>query len=133
MRVNTGVFQRQGDDVLSERTFFLALGASVAYGLLMTAFVAYKAAYAGFYPNFLVIILAGLVVPIIGCVIAIKSDNPGISFLGYNMVCIPFGLVLAPIVNAYSPQLIRNAFSITCCITITMTIFNLYKCLPLGF
>ena len=121
MRVHTGVFERKGADVLSERTFFLAMGGSVAYGLLMTAFVAHKVAYSGFIPNMGVILVAGLAVPIVGSIIALKSDNPAISFLGYNMVCIPFGVVLSPIVNAYSPQLIRNAFSLTCCITITMT------------
>jgi FtsH-binding integral membrane protein len=127
MRVHTGVFQRQGADTLSERTFFLALGLSVAYGLLMTAFIAHKVAATAFVPNLFVILIFGLAVPIIGSMIALKSDNPAISFIGYNMVCIPFGVVLAPIVNIYSPDLIRNAFGMTCCVVITMcTLSSIY-------
>ena len=120
MQVHTGVFERRGTDVLSERTFFLALGSSVAYGLLMTAFIAHKVAYSGYIPNMFTILIFGLACPIIGSMIAIKSDSPGISFIGYNMVCIPFGVVLAPIVSIYSPDLIRNAFSMTCCVVMTM-------------
>jgi FtsH-binding integral membrane protein len=120
MRVNTGVFERDGNDVLSERGFFFALGLAVVYGLAGTAFVASKFAAMHYNPGWMGIIIIGLVIPIIGIVIAIKSDNPFISFVGYNMVVVPFGVILAPVLNVYSPNVIRNAFGMTAVITCVM-------------
>jgi hypothetical protein len=120
MNVNTGVFKRDGSDVLSERGFFFALGLAVMYGLAGTAIVAYQVAQLHHIPGLMEIIIVGLVVPILGILMAVKSDNPFISFVGYNMVVIPFGVILAPLVNVYSPNVIRNAFGMTCCVTAVM-------------
>jgi FtsH-binding integral membrane protein len=63
--------------------------------------------------NWWTIILVGLVIPIIGIVIAVKSDNPIISFIGYNMVVIPFGFILAPVLQLYKANVVQHAFLIT--------------------
>lgn len=120
MDMNTGVFERGGCDTMSARLFYGALGIVMAWGLGSTALVASEVAKSGFQPGLLSIIVLGLIVPIIGIMIGVKSDNPVISFIGYNMVCLPFGVILSPIVNHYSPQLIQNAFMATCCVTVTM-------------
>ena len=122
MNVNTGVFDRIGGGTLSKRGFYASLGLATLWGLVVTAFFAWKMAGMGFAPNVWHIIFLGIVIPIAGIFIAIKSDNAFISFVGYNMVTIPFGIILAPIVNTYSPNLIYNAFGATAMTTATMMI-----------
>jgi FtsH-binding integral membrane protein len=120
--VSTGVFERSGRDKVSDRTFYSILTGSVLYGLIGTAYIANIAVGADYYPGWLSIIFLGLVVPIIGILIAVKSSNPFISFIGYNMVVIPFGVILGPAVNQYSHDVIRNAFGMTAAITIVMSL-----------
>lgn len=125
--VSTGVFDRFGRDSISSRGFFFILGAVLVWGLGGTAFIANEVSKSGWEPGWLAIIGIGLIVPIIGIMIAVKSDNPLISFVGYNLVIIPFGIILSPIVNHYRHELIRNAFLVTSCVTgIMMLLGTLY-------
>ena len=121
--ISTGVFDRAGRDTISERLFFGTLGAVLVYGFIMTAFIANSTA--GMFAhgtNWLTVIMVGLVIPILGIIIAVKSDNPFISFVGYNMVVVPFGVILAPVLQQYSHDVIRNAFTITAIDVITMSL-----------
>ena len=59
-----------------------------------------------------------------GIMIAGGSDKPIISFLGYNMVVIPFGLVISALVEIYGgieSQIVMYAFLYTLVITLGMT------------
>jgi len=121
--VSTGVFDRSGFDTISERVFFGVLGSVLIYGFLVTAFVANSCS--GMFVhgiNWLTVIFVGLVIPILGIMIAVKSSNPFISFIGYNMVVIPFGVILSPVLQIYSPNVIRDAFCITAIDVMTMSV-----------
>jgi len=48
-----------------------------------------------------------------GVVIAVKSNNPAVSLLGYAMVAIPFGLMLGPVVAQYTTASVVKVFFIT--------------------
>lgn len=73
-----------------------------------------------------------------GIFISIKSDNPIISFIGYNMVVVPVGLVISMCVTEYgglTSDIVVEAFLITMCITASMTVFAILKpewCRSLG-
>ncbi|MFA6339025.1 MAG: Bax inhibitor-1 family protein [Candidatus Paceibacterota bacterium] len=130
--VSTGVFDRNGNDSISSQSFYATLTLSLLWGLIATAIIAYKAIEVKYMPGIGAIIVFGLIMPIIGIFIAVKSDNPAISFLGYNLVIVPFGIIIGPSVNHYSPDVIRNAFGVTASITFFMgfmgTCFpNLFK------
>jgi FtsH-binding integral membrane protein len=118
--VSTGVFDRKGEGSLSAHAFYVAMTLSLLWGLGLTAVVAHQSILQGFVPSVASIILLGLVVPIIGIVISVKSDNPIISFIGYNMIVVPFGVILGPTVNHYSPDVVRDAFMMTGGITLLM-------------
>lgn len=49
-----------------------------------------------------------------------QSRSPWLSFLGYNMVVLPFGLVLNVFVSAYDPNLVLDALRVTALVTLTM-------------
>jgi uncharacterized protein len=109
----TDAFQRTGFNQISERTFFGTLAGFVLYGLMATYFATF------FAPTTLSLgglILLGLVLPIAGCFMAM-SDNFGISFVGYNMITLPFGLVLGPVLNHYAPDVVQNAALLTAMVT----------------
>lgn len=53
------------------------------------------------------------VIGIVGVVISLKSDKPGISLLGYAMVAGPFGLMLGPILSLYTTASIVKVLFIT--------------------
>lgn len=118
--LNTGVFERNGSDTMNANNFYIALTLSLIWGLTSTAVIAYYAMSISYAPSWLEMIGLGLVIPIVGIIISIKSDNPIISFIGYNMVCLPFGMILAPMLQQYSPDIIRNAFGLTAVITFLM-------------
>jgi len=112
--VSTGVFDRAGSDQISERVFFGTLATVLIYGFVMTAYIAN--ACSGMFAhgiNWLTVIFVGFVIPCIGIFISIASKNLIISFFGYNLVVIPFGVVLAPVLQQYSHDVIRNTFLIT--------------------
>jgi FtsH-binding integral membrane protein len=109
----TDAFSRSGFNSISERTFFGSLAGFVLYGLLATYFATF---FAPASLSTLGLIGLGLVIPLIGCFVA-TSDNIGVSFLGYNMITIPFGLVLGPVLNQYAPNVVQNAALLTAMIT----------------
>jgi len=122
MNFNTGVFEKTGYGSLSERAFYLAMGICLIYGLGGTAYVANLTAIANYQPDLGAILILGLAIPIVGVIIAVKSKEPILSFIGYNMVLIPFGIILGPVLNHYSPNVIAKTFGLTCCITGIMTV-----------
>ena len=124
--VSTGVFDRKGNDTVSAQTFYLVIAIILFWGLLGTAILAYYSIQIGFMTTYvpfspwIIFIGLGLVIPITGVFMAIKSDNPLISFLGYNMIVVPFGFLLGPVVNQYQPDSVMNVFGLTAGIAIFM-------------
>lgn len=55
-----------------------------------------------------------------GIMIFNKSDVPLISFLGYNLVVLPFGLIINLIVHQYDPTLVLDAMFVTGIVTLAM-------------
>ncbi|WP_283630833.1 Bax inhibitor-1 family protein [Shewanella baltica] len=49
-----------------------------------------------------------------------KSSNPVVSFIGYNFVVVPFGLIINMVVSQYNPELVTEAIRITGLVTIAM-------------
>lgn len=109
----TDAFSRTGFNQISERSFFGTLAGFVLYGLMVTYFTTF---FAPTSISLVGLILLGLVIPIAGCFMAM-SDNFGISFVGYNMITLPFGLILGPVLNHYAPGVVQNAALLTAMIT----------------
>ncbi|QDE29674.1 MULTISPECIES: Bax inhibitor-1 family protein [Shewanella] len=49
-----------------------------------------------------------------------KSNNPLVSFIGYNFVVIPFGLIINLVVSRYDASIVSEAIRITGLVTIGM-------------
>jgi len=122
MQISTGVFERKAAHTMSERVFFALIGGILLYGLGLTSYLARWAVENGIYLTGFSFFLVGLGIPFLGIMIGIKSDNPLISFIGYNLVVIPFGIVLGPVLSVYSPNVINKALLGTFSATAFMSI-----------
>ena len=102
------------------------MGATVAYGLLMNVlmvvtiaepvcqfFLQSRALFIGFIIGYFVCALAG-------AVIANKSDSPLVSFLGYNLIVLPVGILLCLIIPGFPMAIVAKAMALTAFVTLFM-------------
>ncbi len=59
-----------------------------------------------------------------GIFLFIKSNNAFISFIGYNFVVVPFGLIVNMAVHSYEPALVVEAIRITGIVTFVMMVLG---------
>lgn len=55
-----------------------------------------------------------------GCALFTRSDKPAVSFLGYNLVVIPFGFIINLAVSRYQPAIVLEAVRVTAMVTFLM-------------
>src|SRR5687768_3837015 len=53
-----------------------------------------------------------------------NSTSPWVSFIGYNFVVVPFGLVINLVVSRYDPALVLEALRITGLVTFVMMVLG---------
>lgn len=119
------------EDRMSARTFNLVLCGALAYGLIVNAVMVYYlyaplqqvAARVGRFGWFLMY----LVPTLIGIFMAAKSSNPLVSFIGYNLVVLPIGLLLAMIVPGLPAGIVVKAMALTAMVTLTMMLLAIVK------
>ncbi|MCL5935740.1 MAG: hypothetical protein M1543_04570, partial [Firmicutes bacterium] len=99
MRLSTSVYERHGDDTLSASVYNFVIGICLLFGFAVTAFTAFTFADLKLT---LVHYIGYLVGSIAGIIISAKSKNAVISFLGYMMVVVPFGVILGPTLNSFA-------------------------------
>ena len=110
-------------EIISDKTYNAILLGVVLWGLVINAVLC---AVAGDFVNRMnpVAFLIGyFVCAILGILLSSKSQNPVVSFLGYNLIVVPFGLVIASLVQSYGgldSAVVRDAFVYTSLITAGM-------------
>lgn len=122
----SAVWESSGRDTMSRRAFYFALGCILTWGFFATSVASQQTAT--WQPNIFVFLIVGLVVPIIGIVISAKSDNAVISFIGFNMVVVPFGAILGPVLAHYElvqPGVVTQAALVTAAVTALMAVSGL--------
>ena len=102
---------------MTRRAFYFVLAAVLAWGFIATSIVAEMTA--AWHPSTWEFWGYGLVLPILGIVMSISS-NAFISFVGFNLVVIPFGAILGPFLamhNLAHPGIVGQAATLTAVIT----------------
>ncbi|HRX15795.1 MAG TPA: Bax inhibitor-1 family protein [Spirochaetota bacterium] len=111
----------QGQAIISERFYNFIIGLTLCWGFginyLMVKHVSpgFALQY-GFWP----FIIAYFIMCFLGIYLFTKYDEPLISFLGYNLVVVPFGFVINIVVSQYSPSLVLQAVQMTGIVTLIM-------------
>lgn len=53
-----------------------------------------------------------------------KSNSPLVSFIGYNFVVVPFGLIVNLVVSQYNPDIVLEAIRVTALVTFVMMLLG---------
>ena len=110
-------------EIISDRVYNLIMVGTVIWGLLVNALICAVVGDVTRMLNPLILIILYIALSFAGIRIAAKSTNPWISFLGYNMMVVPFGFVLSVSVQYYlsvDPGIVTSAFVYTLLITAGM-------------
>ena len=125
-RLNSGIA-----DQISSRTYNAVMCATLLWGFLVNALmVAYLAkpisqALAGVSPW--MFFLGYFVLAIAGIAISVKSDRPAVSFLGFNLLVLPMGVVLCLIVPWMPVSIVTKALLLTGLVTASMILLGLIR------
>ena len=114
--------------IVSDRTYNMVLGLTVLWGLGINAIMCATMGNFALHMNPIAFTIFYFICCFAGLFIAYKSNNPLISFVGYNMVVIPLGLELACLVAAVggiNTDVVMYAFVDTLLITGVMVIASL--------
>lgn len=118
------------NQVITAQKYNIILCGTVFWGLLVNLAMC-KSAWkillyvpaGGFY-------IGTILLSVIGIFMTAKSQKPVISFIGYNLMVISFGLILSVTVAVYgglNSAIVQEAFLITVCITGAMTLFAISR------
>jgi len=108
--------------VISKYAYNSIIGGVVLYGLLINYFLC-KYIDITSIGNPIGLLIGYVVFCIAGTLIVNYSSNPLLSFLGYNMIVVPMGLVVSLCVNVYAeidPTIVTQAVFYTGVVTILM-------------
>ena len=120
-----------GVPILSDRAYNGLMGTVVAYGLIVNILMCIYCTEFAMQMNPWVLLIGYFALSIIGIFIAGVSDNPIVSFIGYNLLVCPVGLVLSLVVDEYGgidSMVVVQAFFLTLLITSCMIVLSI--CYP---
>lgn len=115
----------RGKEISSE-AYNLIIGGTLLYGFLINCFmVAFCTdSVVSIVTNPILFMLVYFGLAITGTIMIRKSANPVISFIGYNFIVVPLGLVLSFVLNVYLSagysSTITAAFGVTAIVTLAM-------------
>ena len=111
------------EKMLSKGKFNLLIGLFTLYGVLINIFLYYGIQFslADYYNP--ILFISCFIIPFIGLFVALHP-NMVIKFIGYNLVVIPDGYVMAMTLHLISPESVIKAFTSMAIIVITMMIIS---------
>lgn len=113
--------------LISSEMYNLIIGGVLLYGFIINAIM--TALFGDSIVRFVlespvVFYISYFVLAIAGSFMVRKSDNPVISFIGYNLIVVPIGMVIAVSVTLYGlagySSVVATAFGITAAVTLVM-------------
>ena len=117
MEWNTGVFDRTGEDTISRSAFYLVIGVLLTYGFAAMGLASQYVPLEFVSPDNPWIFWGfGLGLPILGILVSGFSGNAFISFIGFNLVVVPFGVLIGPLLVAFEaeyPGIVMQAVLLT--------------------
>ena len=111
------------NELIDRRTYNMYLGGVIAYGLLINIILCHRFADLMLTINPLLFYVGYFISVIAGTIISSKSNSPLISFLGYNLVVVPVGMVVSTSIYYYggiSSYIVLQAIVYTAGITCVM-------------
>ena len=117
--------------IISSEMYNLVIGGVLLYGFIINAIM--TAVFGDSIVSFVLtnpiaFYIGYFILAIAGTFMVRKSDNPVVSFIGYNLMVVPIGMVIAVSVTLYSAigynMVVAAAFGITAAVTLVMMIIS---------
>ncbi len=123
------VFNRTSDknnpDKISANLYNLIIGLSLAWGFIINWHIVTTIDTQSLTSIHPIIFFGGYFLSCFaGVYLFNKSHNPIVSFCGYNLVVIPFGLILNVVIAGYDQNIVSEAIAITGAVTVLMMILG---------
>ncbi|KDM93560.1 Bax inhibitor-1 family protein [Photobacterium galatheae] len=118
--METNVFDRTstGEREISARLYNLTIGAVLCWGFLVNWLMVDNIPVELITSiNPWVFLIGYFVSCLLGVFLFSASSNPLVSFAGYNLVVVPFGLIINMAVSNYDPSLVLDALKVTGLVT----------------
>lgn len=109
--------------IINDRLYNMIMGGTVLYGIVLNIIMYLMFGDMTKDINPLAFLIGYFACCFIGIIMSSKSDNPIISFIGYNLVVVPVGTILSSAIEAYGgldSTIVFQAFIITAGITFCM-------------
>ncbi len=119
------MYNNYEENRLSIRKYNLTIGLVLLWGFAVNAFMCMFFTDVFLTWNPVAILIGYFIVAIAGIFMSSTSDNPLISFIGYNLVVLPVGVVLSIFLKDYEQISIINAFLTTTALSFTMVILSI--------
>jgi FtsH-binding integral membrane protein len=119
--LSSSVWDRAGSDghTMSKNLFAALISFWTAAGIAASGVAAYFTL--GWHPSIWAFLGLALI-PFVGVLVSVKSDNPLVSLFGYALICVPFGLITGPIVALYTAASVVKILAVTTMIVVTLGI-----------
>ena len=120
-------YLHEGDREISPQAYNLILGGTLLYGFLVNCFMVeycFSTAYSLIGEHYVAFLIGYIVLVVAGSLMVNGSSNPIISFLGYNLIVVPLGLVVSYVINIFNltgySSSVTYAFALTGAVTLIM-------------
>lgn len=112
---------------LTNKQYNLAIGLILLWGFLINAIMCifFQDTFCNLNP--LVVLIGYFAAAIAGICMSNTSDNPIVSFIGYNLVVLPVGMVLSIFLKDHYSSSVTRAFVLTAVITIILIVASSIK------
>lgn len=118
-------YLRSGEVEISERSFNLIIGAVLLWGFLlnylMVALFGAQITRTVAGTNPFVFLIGYFVLVLIGSAL-LSKENPVMSFLGYNLIALPIGVVVCACVTGVPVGIVKSAVLVTAIVTLSFMI-----------
>ncbi len=120
------VFKRTtGSDTMSRNAYNLLMGVVLLWGFAINWLLVTNVPVESLLSINKWVFLGGYFAScLIGIFMMAKSSNPMISFIGYNFIVVPFGLVLNMVLYNIAPDIIQSAIQTTALVTFSMMVLG---------
>lgn len=115
------------DFAVTRERFNLILAGTLLWGFVMNILFCIFLTPAVAHLDYSVILIAYLALALPGIFINTRSTKPIWSFVGYNMVVLPLGLMLSALVSDVGADAVRETFQITAAVTAGMLLLSHWK------
>ncbi len=119
--------EEQKKTQLSTRTYNLVIGGTLLWGFIVNALMCTFLSEFFLAMNPVAVIIGYFVMAVIGIIINKSSNNAITTFIGYNFIVLPVGMLLSIALVAYEPGLILNVCIITAIVTAVMMFLSMLK------